>query len=148
MSNTRYHRNRRIGDFLKELGLTEGKATGIPTIQEKLALNGSPAANFETDNERTYFMAIIPVHPQFKGHSITPNDIEDVIENVIDELPERQRVILDILKKDVIENASLLAKKTGVSWRTIMRDLNSLREKGLVKYVGPDKGGHWEIIEQ
>lgn len=77
-------------------------------------------------------MAIIPVHPQFKGHSITPNDIEDVIENVIDELPERQRVILDILKKDVIENASLLAKKTGVSWRTIMRDLNSLREKGLV----------------
>ena len=88
--------------------------------------------NFETDNERTYFMAIIPVHPQFKGHSITPNDIEDVIENVIDELPERQRVILDILKKDVIENASLLAKKTGVSWRTIMRDLNSLREKGLV----------------
>lgn len=85
------------------------------------------------DNERTYFMAIIPVHPQFKGHSITPNDIEDVIENVIDELPERQRVILDILKKDVIENASLLAKKTGVSWRTIMRDLNSLREKGLVK---------------
>ena len=122
------------------MGLTEGKATGIPTIQEKLALNGSPAANFETDNERTYFMAIIPVHPQFKGHSITPNDIED--------LPERQRVILDILKKDVIENASLLAKKTGVSWRTIMRDLNSLREKGLVKYVGPDKGGHWEIIEQ
>lgn len=144
----RRYRNRRIGDFLKELGLTEGKATGIPTIQEKLALNGSPAANFETDNERTYFMAIIPVHPQFKGHSITPNDIEDVIENVIDELPERQRVILDILKKDVIENASLLAKKTGVSWRTIMRDLNSLREKGLVKYVGPDKGGHWEIIEQ
>lgn len=144
----RRYRNRRIGDFLKELGLTEGKATGIPTIQEKLALNGSPAANFETDNERTYFMAIIPVHPQFKGHSITPNGIEDVIENVIDELPERQRVILDILKKDVIENASLLAKKTGVSWRTIMRDLNSLREKGLVKYVGPDKGGHWEIIEQ
>lgn len=44
-------------------------------------------------------MAIIPVHPQFKGHSITPKDIEDVIENVIDELPERQRVILDILKK-------------------------------------------------
>ena len=144
----RRYRNRRIGDFLKELGLTEGKATGIPTIQEKLALNGSPAANFETDNERTYFMAIIPVHPQFKGHSITPNDIEDVIENVIDELPERQSVILDILKIDVIENASLLAKKTGVSWRTIMRALNSLRGKGLVKYVGPDKGGHWEIIEQ
>lgn len=62
-------------------------------------ISPSPAANFETDNERTYFMAIIPVHPQFKGHSITPNDIEDVIENVIDELPERQRVILDILKK-------------------------------------------------
>ena len=31
-------------DFLKELDLTEGRCTGIPTIQDGLAKNGSPRA--------------------------------------------------------------------------------------------------------
>ena len=37
------------GEFLKELDLTEGRATGIPTIQQKLRENGSPRATIETD---------------------------------------------------------------------------------------------------
>ena len=35
------YRNRRLGDFLKELELTEGRATGIPVILESLRHNGS-----------------------------------------------------------------------------------------------------------
>jgi hypothetical protein len=30
---SRRYRNRRLGEFLKELDLTEGRATGIPTVQ-------------------------------------------------------------------------------------------------------------------
>lgn len=37
---SRRYRNRRLGEFLKELDLTEGRATGIPTIQKKLRENG------------------------------------------------------------------------------------------------------------
>ncbi len=58
----RKYRNRRIGDFLKELHLTEGRGTGIPKIKRALALNGSPAATFETDDELSYFQVTIPVH--------------------------------------------------------------------------------------
>ena len=49
-------------DFLKELDLTEGRCTGIPTIQDGLAKNGSPRASIETDEERSYFLMFIPVH--------------------------------------------------------------------------------------
>lgn len=56
----RRYRNRRLGDFLKELDLTEGRATGIPTIQKSLKENGSPSATIETDDERTYFLMTIP----------------------------------------------------------------------------------------
>ena len=62
---SRRYRNRRLGEFLKELDLTEGRATGIPTIQEKLLNNGSPQATIETDEERTYFLIDIPCHPDF-----------------------------------------------------------------------------------
>ena len=55
-------RNRRLGDFLKELDLTEGRSTGVPTIQEKLADNGSPRATFETTEDRLTFLIHIPIH--------------------------------------------------------------------------------------
>ncbi len=56
----RRYRNRRLGDFLKELGLTEGRATGIPTIQKHLKINGNNPAVIETDDDRTYFLMTIP----------------------------------------------------------------------------------------
>lgn len=49
MLRSRRYRNRTLGDFLKELDLTEGRATGIPTIQKKLRENVSPKATIETD---------------------------------------------------------------------------------------------------
>ena len=49
MLRSRRYNNRRLGEFLKELNLTEGRATGIPTIQQKLQENGSPRATIETD---------------------------------------------------------------------------------------------------
>lgn len=59
---SRRYRNRRLGDFLKELELTEGRCTGIPTIQEELTKNGSPRATIETDENRTFFLIDIPCH--------------------------------------------------------------------------------------
>lgn len=56
----RRYRNRRLGDFLKELGLTEGRATGIPTIQKHLRLNGNKPAAIATDDDRSYFLITIP----------------------------------------------------------------------------------------
>lgn len=54
----RRYRNRRLGDFLKELDLTEGRATGIPTIQKSLRENGSDKAVIDTDEDRTYFTGV------------------------------------------------------------------------------------------
>ena len=56
----RRYRNRRLGDFLKELGLTESRATGIPTIQKHLRLNGNKPASIATDDDRSYFLITIP----------------------------------------------------------------------------------------
>ncbi len=61
----REYRNRRIGDFLKELKLTEGRGTGFPTIYNALETNGSPDPKFETD-ETSYMLVTIPAHPNVK----------------------------------------------------------------------------------
>lgn len=62
----RGYRNRRIGDFLKELGMTEGRNTGFPTAFAAMEGNGSGQIGFEMDEERGYLAVHIPVHPSFK----------------------------------------------------------------------------------
>ena len=59
----RRYRNRRIGEFLKELEFTEGRSTGIPKIMEAMEKNGSPPAEFEFDEDHSYFIVRLPIHP-------------------------------------------------------------------------------------
>ena len=59
----RRYRNRRIGEFLKELKLTEGRCTGIPKIIKAMKDNGSPVPVFKTDDERSYFIVVLNIHP-------------------------------------------------------------------------------------
>ncbi len=73
---TRYYRNKRLGEFLKELDLSEGKCTGIPTTQEELRNNGSPAARFYTDDDRRAVTVEILIHPDFleKDDTVTVSE--------------------------------------------------------------------------
>ncbi len=59
------YRNIQTDEFLKELHLTEGRATGVPTITRELKKNGSPEAVFETDEERYYFKTSFSPYPLF-----------------------------------------------------------------------------------
>ena len=58
----REYRNRRIGDFLKELRLTKGRGTSLPSIYKAMADNGSPITVFETNAKATYFLVTLPAH--------------------------------------------------------------------------------------
>ena len=58
-------RNRRIGEFLKELRLAEGRLSGLPKVFRSMEENGSPEPSFEFDEHRTYFKAMLPSHPEY-----------------------------------------------------------------------------------
>lgn len=64
---SRRYRNRRIGEFLKELDLTEGRGTGLPKILGAMKENGSPKPKFKTDDEHSFFATILPIHPEAKA---------------------------------------------------------------------------------
>ena len=61
---SRRYRNRRIGEFLKELDLAEARSTGVPKIFRAMRQNGSPDPVFESDEDRTWFLVRLPVHEQ------------------------------------------------------------------------------------
>ena len=83
------------------------------------------------------------------------NGEKSVLENKM-QLSERQKGILQRMKEtgkrnvleNVLETSSSLAEYFAVNERTIRRDLQYLQKQGIIRRVGPDKGGHWEVVEQ
>lgn len=64
---------------------------------------------------------------------------------------DAQDVTINVPKNvtvNVLETSASLAKYFQVDARTIRRDLSALQSQGIIRRVGPDRGGHWEIIEQ
>lgn len=168
MLKSRRYRNRRLGDFLKELDLTEGRSTGVPTIQTKLAENGSPRAIFETTDDRLTFLVTIPIHEGCSDSSETKSESSGTkLKSSGTQLkssgtkPEssetngkssgtRQKTsdkIIEMIKKDPQITAPQIAMELGISTRGVEKNLRQLRETGTLKRVGsPTFGGYWEIV--
>lgn len=141
----RRYRNRRLGEFLKELDLTEGRATGIPTIQEELRDNGSPQATIETDEERTYFLIDIPCHPDFVVDKVILN--RDGVKDGVKELSGIQEIIISEIQKSPSITTGELAQKIDVKFRTLQRYISQLQSLGVLTREGGRKEGHWVIIK-
>lgn len=141
----RRYRNRRIGEFLKELDLTEGRCTGIPTIRASMAENGSPPPRFSTDEGRTYFLAELPVHPDLKGVSGAHDEAydeayEEAYEEAYVDLSAIERQIMALLangpkKRPEIADHLNVRNRSGNLYRAIFH----LREIGAIELTIPDK---------
>lgn len=76
---------------------------------------------------------------------------KNVVDNVAEELSERQRVIMTLIEAGVAQNVAVntkyLSEQLGLNRKTIQRDLAVLQERKLIQWIGSDKTGHWEIIK-
>jgi ATP-dependent DNA helicase RecG len=135
---SRRYRNRRVGEFLKELEMTEGRGTGIPKILREIKRNESPDPIFHTDKDRTFFLVEFPIHPVFAEASksipeVTPEG------RTMSGLSRDQVRILDKVKENqrITELMAVIGRKN----RTKFRDqvLKPLIDTGLVEMTIPDK---------
>ena len=55
--------------------------------------------------------------------------------------------ILEGIKANPEITRQQIAEKTGIAADTAKEYLNRLKKKGLIRRIGPDKGGRWEIVK-
>ena len=148
--------NRRLGDYLKELQLSEGRATGIPTIQDELRKNGSEPARIETDEGRTYFLIEIPCREGFENEMDAKNGtingmINGTINGMINgTINEREAALIAEIAKQPGIKKNELAEKMDFSVRIISRILQNLSSDalGLIEYSGSKKTGGYVLTEK
>ena len=128
-------RNPSLVILLNKLGYIENYGTGIQRIIEGYQ-DTEYQAEFYVSN--SYFM--ITLHSL---NSIEPHDAQNDAQN------DAQKIsIHDLIANLIIDNPRItrkqMAEKIGVSKATIERTLSQAND---IKFVGPSKTGHWEIIE-
>lgn len=118
--------------------MSEGRGTGIPTIQDELRRNGSRAAVIETNEERSYFLIEIPCREGFEDEPLN-GTINDKIKSVLLKISE-----LGIAKRKDLHDA------IKVSMPTIDRILKQLisEELNFIEYQGSRKTGGYVLTEK
>ena len=144
-------RNKELMRIFRDVDLVESLGTGLLRV-----LKVYKEENFVF---MEHFTRVVIPYAWIPSESEADN--KNVLENVSKnnvQLSERQTNIIQRMKKtgttnvlenileNAIETSASLAKYFKVNERTIRRDLQFLQKNGIIRRVGPDKGGHWEIL--
>jgi len=133
--NSRRYRNRRIGEFFKELEMTEGRGTGIPKIRAAMKRNGSPRARFKADDLRLWFVVELPIHSAFAEEAAKATESSGTKLG-----PSRDQVaVLQQCRADsgMVDLLAIVGRTNRTKFR--QQVLNPLLEAGLIEMTIPDK---------
>lgn len=135
---SRRYRNRRVGDFLKELHLTEGRNTGISKILHAMRNNGSPDPLFETDEDRLYFLTTLPCHEGFanNGQEMEPASPTN----------KGEAGLLALCDENPKVTLAQLANDLDVSVSTVSRYIANLKAEGKLRREGGARTGKWVVL--
>lgn len=134
-ATTHFSRNPKIANVLHDYGFVREFGEGVNRIYEEMEKAGLPAPEFK----QTDFIMRATIRKVEINHELRQK-------NVPENVPEKShRHILDDLKENSRLTITDLAKKYSVDIKTIKRDIETLKQKGLITRVGPDKGGFWQV---
>ena len=123
-------RNELLADIFYRMDKIERAGTGIRRMKKSLHEAGLLEPSFEFNS----FFFITFKRPNQK-------DLEKVTEKVT----ENQKRIMEVMLRNPFITVAELKDMVNISRKSILENIAKLKEKGLLKRIGPDKGGHWEV---
>ena len=78
----------------------------------------------------------------------TQGDTKGGTKDVTKQLSERQKFILQLKEEDAFVTTNEMSLKTGVTTRTIKRDIEYLQEQRIIVREGGREEGRWIIVDK
>lgn len=131
----RRYRNPKIGEFFKEIDLSEKKSTGISKILRALERNGSPLPEFETDADRTYMITTIKIREGFtlENKNFGQKNDRSLTEVLTEKNYKKVFSIVDYLDKNMEITPQIAQTIVKKSKSTTYRYLSMLVKTGYVE---------------
>lgn len=136
-------RNVQVADMFKEAGVIERYGSGIGRIVDDFKAYGLAAPEFKEVGESFMVTVSKTRPPGFHLNTIQ----KGLVEGLAERLAESQKKILTLVQAKPNISKKDLAAAVGISTTAIDKNISALKAKGLLKRVGPDKGGHWAPLE-
>lgn len=76
-----------------------------------------------------------------------PVSPESAAESSPESSPKTEDRILRILKESPSTTTQAVADRLGIGKRAVLKQVDKLKAQGRLRRVGPNKGGHWEVLE-
>jgi ATP-dependent DNA helicase RecG len=132
-------RNELIADMFSRLGKVERTGMGINKMRKLAAASGLKEPAFEANG---YFKAT------FYRHDRQEEKVGEKFGVKFGEGSEKtSEKIIALIQQNNTISAKEIAKEIGLTQRAVEKQIFTLKNKGILRRVGPDKGGHWEIVE-
>lgn len=151
MRHMHFSRNPQIAEFLKAHKFVREFGEGVDRMYRELAEAGNPEPKYEKIGFMVMGTAYSSFHAEediIEKDKKKENVPENVPENAPENVPEkRQRMIVEKIQSDPFITIPKLAIICSVNEKTIKRDIQQLKSRGLLTRIGPDKGGHWQVNE-
>ena len=126
-------RNPHIQNMLRMIGYGENLGSGFPMIMNAWKQSGWGEPVLENRIDIDEVALILPV----KASETTQKTTQ-----------KTTQMILEVIRKNPFATRAELAEKCGISPDGIKWQLKQMQEKHLIRRIGADKGGHWEIINK
>jgi predicted HTH transcriptional regulator len=138
-------RNPVICDIFSRLKLMERRGSGLRKIIDAYPVDVLPS--FRSTEQS--FIVTLPNLNYGKISMPFGDDVGvDCVENGDDiGLETKINKILNAISAEPRTTQKRLAELTGVSTRTVSREIKELRDAGILRRVGSDRAGRWEIVK-
>ncbi|MBN1687983.1 MAG: putative DNA binding domain-containing protein [Candidatus Omnitrophica bacterium] len=145
-------RNLIIADLFHRMGKVERIGSGIGRMRDMMLAAKLEPPKFEIAN---FFRAIFYRNPEYSLKKLPETKMgkaekaeeKRLVEGLVEGLVENQRKMIDFINKNPRISKKELSDKIGISTTAIDKNIAHLKKKGLLRRVGPDKGGHWEVVK-
>ncbi len=149
LGKTVFRRNHIIADLFSKIHFGEKMGTGFDRIREICKKENAPFPDIEL-NENYFYVTFKQSRDYLKlaGETkATPEGVPGrVTIKVTERVTEKQVMILKEIRKNRFITTKHLSGVVGISERKIKENIKKLKDKKMVKRVGPNRGGYWEII--
>jgi len=71
-----------------------------------------------------------------------------LVDRLVDGLVASQRKMILLMAEQPSVSKKQMANSLGISTTAIDKNIVQLKRKGFLRRVGPDKGGHWEVVKK
>ena len=82
---------------------------------------------------------------QYDPETTQKNDPKPIQNQPKTDQQKQETVILELIKENPYIQRKELVSRLGIHESSVKRRLASLQEKGIIRHVGPNKGGYWEV---